>query len=405
MVRYELKKVLGSIGGRIALALLALLTGFICYKRIYDQWNVIWYPKGENEFIFGPMAAANIWNVEKEWTGVLDQDMLQRALQFLKETDDYEDKLGARSIRDLLNLSYKKNYQYQYSDFYIAETVEPEQLPQFYENRIKHLKQWLYNEDKTYSGRSNCYTEQQKQYILDRVESVETPIRVGYALGWRQAGIAVQNIGLFGTFILGYLLSGVFANERRWRADAVYFSTVHGRKQGIHAKIKAGFILTTVLYWGAVLITSLIILTVLGFEGWNCSILMDGMWWDNIYDLNYLQKHLCLLLTGYLGWLFVAALTMLISVFSSSGVFPVLAPVLLGYAPLFLSGRYDLMPKLLRLSPTVLFGPFTRVSELQLYTVFGKVVTNMPIAIVLYSSLTVLFVWLSYLAFSRKQIH
>ncbi|MBO5500632.1 MAG: hypothetical protein J6A48_01270, partial [Clostridia bacterium] len=59
---------------------------------------------------------------------------------------------------------------------------------------------------------------------------------------------------LLGTLILGYLVSGIFSNEFKWKADAVYFTTCYGRNKAVASKIKAGALLVSVLYWGSVLI-------------------------------------------------------------------------------------------------------------------------------------------------------
>lgn len=67
-----------------------------------------------------------------------------------------------------------------------------------------------------------------------------------------------------------FLLAGIFSNEFKWKADAVYFSTLCGRNKATSAKIKAAFLLVTVLYWGAMLIYSLFTLCYLGFEGARC---------------------------------------------------------------------------------------------------------------------------------------
>ena len=77
---------------------------------------------------------------------------------------------------------------------------------------------------------------------------------------------------LLGTLVLGYLVSGIFSNEFKWKSDAVFFTTYHGRSKAVSAKIKAGIVLVSVLYWGGVLICTLFTLGFCGFDGGNCAI-------------------------------------------------------------------------------------------------------------------------------------
>ena len=44
-----------------------------------------------------------------------------------------------------MNNAFKSNYVWKYEDWYLAETLEPEL--DFYENRTRQLKDWLYDEN------------------------------------------------------------------------------------------------------------------------------------------------------------------------------------------------------------------------------------------------------------------
>ena len=64
----------------------------------------------------------------------------------------------------------------------------------------------------------------------------------------------------YGSILMAFLVAGIFANESRWKTDSVYFSTEQGRKRGVIAKLSAGFLLTTVVYWTLMLVMYLLIL-------------------------------------------------------------------------------------------------------------------------------------------------
>ena len=49
--------------------------------------------------------------------------------------------------------------------------------------------------------------------------------------------------------IVGFLVAGIFSDETQLKADSIFFSSKLGRKQAITAKIMAGFIIDTAIYW------------------------------------------------------------------------------------------------------------------------------------------------------------
>lgn len=402
MIRYEIKKILGRTSSKIALLLLALLVVSFCYTTTHDE-EVSWYNASDQTDAVGYSAARKLREAQKEWAGVLDEEMLQNVLTFLKQTSNEETKQGASHIRRLFNRSYQQNWQYQYMDYYNAENVQADQLPQFYDNRVVLLKEWLYDESNAYNNGFYTYSDKEKEYLLNRMDSLDAPIQVDWFMGWQQASRTASSIALFGIIILGYLLSGIFSNEVRWKADSIYYSTVHGRKKGSIAKIKAGLLLTTVLYWGVTLVSSIFVLTYLGADGANCPIQSYYKYWFSIYNITFCQRYLLIVATGYLGWLFVAALVMFLSAKSGSATVSVIAAPLLIITPMALSSEIS-NTKILELLPHQLFNLFGNMKSLTVYTIFGKVMTPVPIVLVFYSCLTVFLVWLSYREYRFKLI-
>lgn len=400
MIRYEIKKILGRTSSKVALLLLALLVVSFCYTATHDE-SVSWYDGQNQTDTVGYSATRKLREAQKEWAGVLDEEMLQNVLTFLKQTSNEEKKQGASHIRRLLNRSYQQSWQYQYMDYYNAENVQSDQLSQFYDNRVMLLKEWLYDESNAYNNGFYTFSDKEKEYLKNRMDSLDTPIQVDWFMGWQQASRAASSIALFGIIILGYLLSGVFSNEIRWKADSIYYSTIHGRRKGSMAKIKAGLLLTTVLYWGVTVISSVYVLTYLGMDGANCPIQSYYKYWFSIYDMTFFQRYLLIILTGYLGWLFVASLVMYLSAKSGSAAVPVIAAPLLIIAPMALSNGIS-NTKLLELLPHQLFSLFGNMQSLTVYTVFGKVITPVPIVLVFYTCVTVFMIFLSYREYRYK---
>ena len=413
MVRYELKKVLGSVGSKIALFLYAAIVVLSCWLSATGVLNleVKWVnEQGESEY--GISAVRKLRDAQNEWEGWLDEEKLNGVLrenQRINATpeshsDDvtqsniaYGWKQGFAPIRSLISDSYSNGFR-EY-DYYTADRLTSIDEDTFYANRIKLLKEWLYDETDTAYYK---YSEQEKQYIIEVYENLETPFYFDYYEGWHQLLENAGYIAALGVLVLGFLMAGIFSNEFRWKADSVYFSSLYGRDKATTAKIKAGFLLVTIMYWTAMLIYSLFTLCYLGFEGANCVIQWEL--WKTIYNLNMWQAWVLTLICGYIGNLFLAFLTMWISARTKSTVFAVTVPFVITFVPSFLEGMADWLDKILNLMPVNLLEFYQNLRTFDVVTLFGKVFRVLHICIPLYVLLAVALIPVMYREFRKKEI-
>lgn len=413
LVWYEIKKILLKPSCQIALLILLVLAGQCCYQVMYGKESAYWVNQ-EGEVETGPAAMQKLREASAEWSGTMNQELLEKALAELKRLDAegkahpedpdyaYKRSQGLQNIRGLMNNAFKTNYIWKYDDWYLAETLEPEQLPDFYENRINQLKDWLY--DETSTG-YQAFSEQEKQYLIRCYESLETPFEVGYTHGWDMAFRVSYYIILYGTILMAFLISGVFANESRWKSDSIYFSTELGKQKGTVSKLTAGFLLTTVVYWSLLLTVNLIVLFLAGFEGGNCAIQTDFYHWNRIYNITFFERCVLSLTDGYLLWMFVSALVMFVAATSGSLSLSVSVPALLMLGANFLDrgGYVEGALKFKMLLPHKMATAYGN-EPIVLYSVFGKIMPPITIQRVLYLCLTVLFALGSYQIFRRKQV-
>ena len=75
MVRFELKKILGKTGGKIALLLLAAIVVICCWLAV----NVD-YTDEQGNHPTGFASARKLRSMQKEWSGVLDEEMLRAVI-------------------------------------------------------------------------------------------------------------------------------------------------------------------------------------------------------------------------------------------------------------------------------------------------------------------------------------
>ena len=413
MVRYELKKIFGSFGGKVTLVLYAAVVVLSCWLAAAGELNVgsVWVnEQGSRET--GPAAVKKMQTARAEWTGWLNQDMLTRAVQEnarinatpeAQSSDIHQNdiafgwKQGFDPIRELINRSYSPAFRYY--DYYTADGITAIDEHTFYSNRVKLVREWL--NDKSDVGEST-FTQQEKDYIISQYESLQTPFYMEYHDGWYQLlenGIFIPMLGIL---ILSFALSGIFSGEFKWKADAIYFSTTYGRTKGTSAKIKAGLLLITLLYWAGILVYSLFTLTYLGFGGGNTVI--QVRLWKSLYNITMRQAWVLAVSCGYLGNLFLGILTMLISEKTKSAAVAVSMPFIVIFIPVILQGTVDALSTYASLMPSTLLEFYQHLSTFDLVTVFGKVFRVADLCIPLYGLLTLILIPILYREYRTKQI-
>lgn len=410
MVRYELKKVLGTTGGKVSLVLMAavvLITFWIAGPSV-------WWVNEQGERERGFHAIEQLREAKKEWAGVLDEEKLQAVIRENRrinatpeaQSEDYHQndiafgwKQGISDIRLLLNSAFADGFRSY--DYFKADTLVPEQAKGFYPNRVKLLKDWLYDDTDDGYYRLN---DAEKEYLIAQYEALETPFTYDYAKGWEQAIEYATTVIMLCSLILGYLVAGIFSNEFKWHADSIFYSTFHGRNRAVWSKMRAGFLLVTVMYWVSILTFSILTLGYLGFDGRNCPVQLTH--WKCFYNITYGQFYLLILLGGYVGNLFTAFLVMWISAKTRTSLLAVTIPYVIVFLPSFLQEFTDTkhIDTILSLLPDRLMDVGMGLSYFDLLSFGKKVVGSLPVCLLLYLVLTLILVPAMYRTYRHKQI-
>lgn len=411
LLHYELQKVFAKRANQITLLLLALLVAYTCRTALQQ---VEWIDDQGNSTT-GHSAAVKLREASEEWSGVLDQELLEKALAGLKEIYNstevdaqsqesnwlLRNKLqGVQEIADLLGWSFVDDYG-TFEE--MIGDLQPEDLSRFYANRIENRKAGLY-EDESSWGYYN-YSEAEKQFILSKFEALQTPLETGYHEGWVQAIEQLPTLLKYGIILLSFVLAGVFSDEFAWKTDTVYYNTLHGRTRATAVKVGLGFLMITVAYWLCVSIYSSIVLGNLGTKGGNCSIQVHANYWNIREQMTLRQFYLLAIGAGYLGYLFIGFLVLWISAKTKSPVLAVLIPSLLLLLPGFLHEFYSpTMRRVIGILPDKLLDIGEAIQYLYLYTIQNHVMTAVPIVLTVYPCITVLLVFLCYREYRHKQI-
>ena len=119
--------------------------------------------------------------------------------------------------------------------------------------------------------------------------------------GWKSALSYAQTIIMLIMLVSAFLVSGIFSNEFSWKSESIFFSTKYGRDRGTRAKIMAGFIVVSAIYFIVISLYSLVVLGCIGSQGGNVMI-QTGFWhWKSFYNITYMQLYLLTVIAGYIG--------------------------------------------------------------------------------------------------------
>lgn len=406
MLYYEIKKVFSRGGSKIALIILCLMIPVIAGVCINSS---VWVNEtGKEEK--GLFAIHKLKEATKEWSGMLTQDKIAevieanarieatpeaRSEETKKQNIAYGWKQGFQDIRELINNSFCEFREY---DYYKADSLEPSQAGSFYSNRTAALKKWLNKEAEYY------YTNAQKAYFVRQYEKLKKPLYYEYMEGWKYLFEYSPTILMLMMIILGVLIAPVFSCEKQLNADSIFYASCHGRGSAIMAKIKAGLVITTVIYWLTMLLYTGVILGIYGVSGAGCRIQAADAW-KSFYNITNFQEYLIIILGGYLGCLFMTALTMLVSAKSKSTVLAAIVPFILIFAPSFLGFiETRTMSELLGLLPDQLLQMNVVIRLFNVYEIGKKIVGAAGLLFILYILLTLLLVPVIYQVFRKYEV-
>ena len=287
MTYYEIKKVFSKKGSKVALIFIFIVISVVLSFIIGDNK----YVNRNGDAESGISAMLKVRELKKEWSGDCDYG----------EFNDY--------------------------NYYLADSLSPDEAVDFYSNRIKNLKNWLETDGK------DQFSEKEKSYLIRAYEKMKTPLYYDYQAGWKNLFQYSPSIIMILTLVLGFLCAGIFSGEFQLKANAVFYSSYYGRNKAVWAKVKAGAIIITAIYWAVMLLYTMLVLGILGVDGANCPIQSSMSGWKSIYNITNAQEYILIVLGGYLGCLFMQSLTMLVSAKTNSSVIAVIVPFILIFLP------------------------------------------------------------------------
>ena len=408
MLLFEVKKVLSKPLNKAALLILAAVLIIGSFLTIRD----VKYIDADGNSSTGISAARHLQEEKNQWEGYLTEDVLKSVIQENTavstspeaQSDDIQENnkatamgQGISDIRELINLAFGEINNY---DYYRINSVSEDEVGNLYEQRIAGLKNYLNRDDVT-----EAFSEDEKEWLINKYESLDTPLYYEYADGWKALldSQYLPTLMMITVLIIGFLVSGIFSDEFTWKADSIFFSAKLGRGKAVLSKMGAGFLITTVLYWSVVLLFGLIVLAVLGFGGGECAVQTGLSNWNSIYNITYFQDYLLTTFGGYIGSLFIVTLAMLVSAKTHSTVFAITIPFILTCIPPFV-GRLEAFARIMTLFPDQLLSINKNLEDFSLYHIGGNIFGGVTVIIPLYLILFCLVFPILFIVYRRTQI-
>lgn len=303
-------------------------------------------------------------------------------------------------IDELVHLIDASFGEFHSFNYYKCGTLLTSQSHMFYENRINMLIEWINT-----NPEAQVYSKNERKFIVDSAVNLKTPFKYSYMDGWKTV---IQNISyiifiLF--FILIIIVVPVFSSEYQSGMDTILFSTLYGKTKVGYAKVISVYIISTLIYWLTVLFYSITVLLVYGFDGWECLIQTNYVFWKSYYQLTNLQLFMTILGLGYLGSLLLVSLTMVISAKVKSMFQTVVPSFLILIVPMILSSSNRFWENILNLFPHNISYGAMMFQLFNLYDLGGKVFSQVHMFLIVYIPMLIIMPWIALYFYRNHRVN
>lgn len=287
--------------------------------------------------------------------------------------EDFSKKVYNEYLDNRLNLLTNINKVYAgYSSSYINEilNVDLENIEDFYTLRQNVIKENL-NQD--YSGKT--YTDQEKEYWIEKSSNVETPFEYDFYYGWSNIFNSYQMM-IVTVIAVCICLSSIFSGEYQSGADNIILTSKYGKSKAITAKIIASVVFASIVFVVYLLCAVGSILLMFGTDGWDLPIQIMNIL--STYSLTFLEAFLYNVGISYAILLGMVGLTLFLSSKLKGSIAVFIIDIAIVMIPSFFSitSPFGLWNKTLLLMPyNSIFNNFSRMVSYQ----FGNLVVDLPL--------------------------
>lgn len=392
ILKYELKKVFSKKMNRIIL-IGTMLAAVVL--SMFAAGGVHYVDKGGKVHV-GPSSSRRLAADQNRWSGELTGEKIARAVESRKEVrnrypDDVPDEeygetiQACRDITDFAVYVLTPDTDWDEDVLYQLEDGQAEDIYSIYEeNQQKMAEEY---------GK----TPGQRQFLREQYNKIDLPLTYAAKDSWDTILVYVETYGMILAIVIGFLAAGVFVEEFRSRADAVFFSSRYGRTKAAGSKVAAGLLMATIVYWAGMGLLLLISLGIMGVSGFDTPYQITHPY--SIYIMTYGQYCLLAVLGGYIASLLAASVTMLIAAKMRSANVAVCVPFFLFCVMQFIARALSNFPTLFKLTPDMLVNVLGCARNINIFQAGNLVFRQIPCVMAVYFVIAVIllpFVYRSY---------
>lgn len=401
LCKFEIKKLFRSKKNKIAILCLFV---YLLIMMINNIFNVTYVDVYGNT-IEGINAIIKLRNEKDKWNGELDIETIRKVISINKEINSNPEYLqsdgnlsdigyhylqGVQDLRKLINRSFGGMQNY---DYYLIDTLEERDANEFYENRISAIEAWLNQSDV-----KDYYNDKEKEYIVDRFESLKSPIYYSYMDGWKKIIAFLPTLLYAVTIICSIIAANVFTVEYEKNTAPVFFSTYKGRDKAIGSKLLASIIIVSVCYFISAFLVLVTFLGIYGAEGANCVIQANPDYWFSMYNITNLQVVVIILVMGFIGCLFMVSFTLYIASLTKSSNAAIIFSFILIMGTGVFGQLFDngLSSKIINFLPDKLLMGNTLLNQYNTFEILNSNVDFIVLLIIIYMLLLLWFLLMTY---------
>ena len=394
MFRYELKKVFSDRVNRVMLGVAVILAiVFSCFAI-----GSVRYVDEEGRLHTGIMASRRLAADRNRWGGIMN---LEKFVEVVQRRVAIAKKYG----EDIPDTEWGKELQ-AYNDIvqFIVTVSRPDLeydegvLYQLTEKEINNLYT-TYERNIQAMIAEYGQTSQQKKFLARQYRKVKMPLFYRAKDSWDTMAMYVETYSIVLAVIIGFLASGIFSEEFRAGAEAVFYSTKYGRSKAVKIKIVAGLLMTTIVYLVGVGILTLISFGIMGTSGFHTPYQIDQPY--SIYSMTYGQYYLLMVVCGYIASVFAASLTMLVTAKIHTRNIAIGIPFFLYCMMPFIGRALPSFATVFNLMPNVLLNVMQCAKAPIVFQIQNTVFRQIPMVMLIYAILSVLLLPFTCKSFCR----
>ena len=218
MMKYELKKFFHKKINKIILIVMVFLASIISCLAVGSMR----YRDAEGKLYTGITAGRRLAADRNKWKGKLTVEKIKEVVEnrktleqiYPEDIPDAEYGKTVQSYDDILSFiiyvitpdsGYDQNVLYRLSD---------EELENFYSTYEENIQKMVQSYGKS---------SKQQEFLKRKYEEIEMPLDYVAKDSWDTMAMYAQTYGIILAVVIGFLAAGIFADEFRTKAEAVFF--------------------------------------------------------------------------------------------------------------------------------------------------------------------------------------